>query len=217
MLFRIDIERYITHAIDHFTRDELASFQYLIIGTLTNQGRAPIGSIVKLNDLIPPIDIQTGFAASGDRDMLRKEYSKVLDECKSILYKAFINPIIFHNNIVIICKQAENPYVDVIVEYLKKNFKLECIDLNELFTTGRVGPIYIDRGEIHNKAVDIRKEALINQYKALETTRDGRLKLLNNMNTKNKMKKLKSIGINVTKADIKDLDKLLIESWVEDE
>lgn len=217
MIFRIDIERYLTHAIDHFSRDDLANFQYLIVGTLTNNGRAPVGSVVKVNDLVPPIEIQSAFASSGDIDMLHKEYSKVLDESKSTLYKAFINPLLYHHNIVIICKEAENPYVDVIVEYLKKNFKIECIDLNKLFITGRVGPIYIDRAEIHNKAVDIRREAVTMAHKALESTKGGRLKLLSNMNTKNKIKKLREIGFTVTKADLKDLDTLLIENWVEDE
>ena len=213
MLYRIDIERYLTHAIDHFTRDELANFEYAIIGTLRNGSRC--NNVVKLNSIFPDIEIVTTFSDIGDKDILKKMYFKYLDDMGRTIYQVFINPILQHKDIVIICKQQENVYIDVLVEYLKKNFHLECIDLNELFSKGRVGSIYIDRDDIHNKAVDIRREAGKEQIEALAATKDGRLKLLNMASSKWKVKKLKELGITVTKSDLKDLDKLLIESWVE--
>jgi hypothetical protein len=216
LLFRIDMERYLTHAIDHFTRDELNHFEYAIISAgIRNQGKCE--NMAKLSIIFPSMDIQTAFIDYNDKTIIRKMYFKELDEMKHDIYRSFINPILQHQDILIICTEHENVYIDILVEYLAKNFKLECIDLNELFIKGRIGSVYIDRDAIQNKAVDIRRSVGKVQIEALESTKDGRLKLLNLMGIKDKMKKLKDLGITVSKSDIKDLDKLLIESWVEDD
>lgn len=216
LLFRIDRERYLTHAIDHFTRDELAHFQYAIISAgIKNQGKCE--NIVKISILFPSMDIQRAFIDYQDKSIIKKMYFKELDETKNEMYGLFVNPILQHQDILIICTESENVYIDILLEYLKKNFELDCIDLNELFTKGRVGSVYIDRDAIHNKAVDVRRTVGKIQIEALESTSDGRLKLLNLMGVKDKMKKLKDLGIMVNKSDIKDLDKLLIEGWVEDD
>lgn len=214
MLFRIDIERFLTHAIDHFTCDELSHFEYAIIGTIKNGGRCK--NIAKINGLFPDSDIQSTFIKYNDKTILKKMYTEQLDELGHMIYHVFINTILSHKDIVILCRQQENDYIDILVDYLKKKYSIDCIDLNELFTKGRVGSVYIDRDKIHDKAVNIRRSACSEQVKALESTHEGRLKLLGMMSTKDKMKKLKGLGINVSKSDIKDLDKLLIESWVEE-
>ena len=216
MLFRIDFERFLTHAIDHFTRDELTHFQYAIIGTVINGGRCK--NIVKLNDLFPDMETQQTFIEYGDKSILKKMYFDYLSDKGNLIYHTFINTFLNHQDVMILCKEGENAYIDVLVEYLKKNYSVECIDLNELFTKGRVGSIYIDRDEIHDKAVDVRRAAVKDQLESLASTSEGRLKILTEyMDTKGKIKKLKDLGINVTKADLKDLDKLLIEAWVEKE
>lgn len=214
LLYRIDIERYLTHAIDHFTRDELASFEYAIIGTLKNGPRCH--NVAKINNLFPDNAVQDAFRDYVDKDTFKKMYYSYLDEYGKTIYLVFINPILQHKDILIICKEGENPYIDVLVEYLKEKFSLDCIDLNQLFIKGRVGSIYIDRDDIWNKAVDVRMEAGMHQIQALESTSDGRMEILKMASPKWKINKLKEIGIKVTKADLKDLDQLLIESWVED-
>lgn len=216
MLYRIDFERFLTHAIDHFTRDELSHFEYAIISAGVNNG-GRCKNIAKISDLFPTPDIMENFIEYGDKAILKKMYFKYLDNFSNLIYKAFINNILHHKDIVILYREKETALIDVLVEYLKKNYALECIDLTELFIKGRAGSIYIDRSEIHNKAVDVRRAACKDQYNALESSRDGRLKLLGMMKAKDKIKKLKEIGIHITKGDIKDLDKLLIESWVEDD
>jgi hypothetical protein len=216
LLYRIDFERYLTHAIDHFTKDELSHFEYAIISAGVNN-RGLLDNVVKISALFPTTDIMTNFADYGNKEILKKMYFNFLDDVESrkIIYKVFINTFLHHQDILIICREKENAVIDVLVEYLKKNYSLECIDLNELFSTGKAGSIYIDRDKIHNKTVDIRREATKDRFKSLESTSDGRLDLLNKMSVKTKIKKLKSLGINVTKSDLKDLDKLLIELWVE--
>lgn len=216
MLFRIDYERFLVHAIDHFTREELISFNYAIVGTLTNGGRLTFVS--KINAIYPSNETTEAFREYEDKNLLKKMYYKDLDCDKYTLYLTFVNTMLHHQNIMIICHESENPYVDILVEYLKDKFKVECVDLNKLFIEGRVGSIYIDRKEIHNKAVDIRRDSVKRMIESRESTRDGRLELLEkHMDTNLKIKKLKELGIHVTKDDIDNIDQLLIEAWVEDE
>ena len=94
---------------------------------------------------------------------------------------------------------------------------IEVIDLNRLFSKGSVGPIYIDRDDIWDKAVDIRRAAGKDQIKALESTSGGRLKLLGMMKKKNKIKKIEELGIMITSYNEKDIDSILMDAWVNDE
>lgn len=215
MLFRIDYERFLTHAIDHFTEEELLSFQYVILGSIPNGAKCL--NVAKVNDLYPNTEIQAAYIEGIDKSVLKKIYFRQLDEYRNLIYMMILAPIITkHFNTVIICYKNENDYVDILVEYLKEKFSLDCIDLNELFSKGRVGAIYIDRKELYNNIVDIRIDVAKERYKSLSSTSEGRLKLLDMMDAKSKIKKLKELGIHVTKGDIKYLDKMLKEAWVED-
>ena len=53
--------------------------------------------------------------------------------------------------------------------------------------------------------------------KSMSTTRDGRLKLISRMSKKDKIEKLKELGIKVTSVDKNNLDELLIDGWVNDD
>ena len=90
------------------------------------------------------------------------------------------------------------------------------IDLNELFTTGRTGEIYIDIGEIKNKAVDVRKAAVMEARNAMAMTEDGRRKLVGTMSKKEKLWHLKKLGIKLNDTEKKDIDNILIEAWEDD-
>lgn len=226
MVYRIDIQHFLTHAIDHFTRDELAHFQYAIISAkLKNGSRAP--NVAKIVELYPSPEVVIAHAEYKDKKILEKMQMEELnsqidtetgnDPISNRMYETFVNPLLKHHDIVIICDQLENDYIDVICKYLKKNFEIEVIDLNELFTKGRIGSIYIDRDEIWDKAVDVRRSANKMKYKFLESSHDGKLKLLGIMTKKQKIAKLEELGINVTDADKKNLDKLLIDEWVEND
>ena len=100
---------------------------------------------------------------------------------------------------------------------MKDEYHVETIDLNELFKTGKVGPIRIDYDDIHNRSVDIRRQAGKEMIRSLESTRGGREKLLGMMDSKEKIRKCKDLGIKVTKADIKNIDEILMEAWVEED
>ena len=219
MLFRIDIERFLTHMIDHFTMDDILSMEYAIISAgVKCGGRA--GNMAKISILHPSgasSDIIETYDKYQDKAILRKMYFEYLKEYENRLYLIFVSPVLNHQNICIICCERENYYIDILVEYLEEKFRIECIDLNKLFIKGRVGRLYIDRDLIHDKAVDIRRAAAKDNLKALESSKDGMLQLLGIMSKKEKIKVLKKRGIQTNKSDYKDLDQLLMEEWVEDE
>lgn len=210
------MERFLTHAIDHFTREELTTFKYAIIGSVKNGGRE--GRVSKVNILFPDPDIQSAFIQYQDKSILRKMYfeqlSKIRTEGK--LYETFIGPILNHVNVVIICYEEENDYVDILVEYLKEKYFIDCIDLNQLFIKGRIGSIYIDREEIKSNAAETKRMAQESLDRALETSMGGRLTLLAEMSKKAKLKKLKELGIHINRDDMDHLDEILVEAWVED-
>lgn len=223
MIYRIDLQHFLTHAIDYFSRDELSHFQYAIISAkIANNGREL--NVTKLNNLYPTPDIVLSYAEYKDKKILEKMYTDLLTVHDSndewigeIIYKSFVNPLIHHHDVVIICDRTENDYIDILCKHLKKNYEIDVINLNQLFSEGKVGPIYIDRDVIWDKAVDIRRTAGKHQIEAMSSTRDGRMKLLSLWNKKEKITKLKELGIKVNKGDMKELDKLLIDAWVEDE
>lgn len=226
MIFRIDMQHFISHMIDYFPSNELRSMQYCIIsGVVKNGSRSQ--NVVKFNDLYPTPDTVMLYAETGDKDLLYKSYKQMLEgnvknkddynPFDGLIYKTFINPLLMNNNIVIVCDKNENDYIDCICRYLDEKFEIEVIDLNKLFTEGKIGPIYIDREVIHDKAVDIRRAAIKEEIKNISSTRDGKASLIAKMSTKKKMKELKRYGIKVTKDDKKDLDKMLLDEWCEED
>lgn len=227
MIYRIDDTHFLTHAIDYFTRDELLHFQYAIFSaSIQNGGRTT--NVVKINELYPLVDITIEYQTNHDEKIAKNEYREFIHPSTKenvigqtqynldiYFYNYFINPLLNHHDIMIVCAESENMYVDVLCEVLEKYYDITVIDLNILFTEGKIGPISIDMDDIHDIAVDIRKKALNENIKQLECTAEGRLKSLSVMSTKNKKKKLDSLGILYNKGD--NLDQLLIDSWVKDE
>lgn len=225
MVYRIDHQHFLTHMIDYMTVDELLHFQYFILSAkMTTQDRAD--NMAKMNIFYPLPEMVAAYAENPNKTIFEAAYFQFLDEHETpdsntswsevTIYKTIINPLIEHADIVIICDENENYIVDAFCKYLEK-WHIETIDLNKLFKTGRVGPIHIDRDEIWDAAVDVRRAAGRDLTKSFESSRDGRYKLLRMMSTKEKLKKLKDLGIKVDKTDKKHIDELLIESWVEGE
>lgn len=221
MLYRIDLQHYLTHAIDYFTREELMHFRYVLISAhITNLSKQ--GNVVKQLNLWPTTEIIDVYESTKDVSLMEKMYMDLLtidspeDEwIGDLIYKTFVNPLLFHKDQVIVCDRTENVYIDVLCKHLKKSYAIDVIDLNKLFSEGKIGPLYIDRKKIHNKAVDIRRIAAKKSADALETTREGRLSLLEKMNKTEKVKKLKELGISAKKSD--NLNAMLIDAWVNDD
>lgn len=231
MIYRIDLEHFLTHMIDYFTLEDIYHFQYLVISAgIGNQGMLTASNgyncvVAKIPDLYPLPEIITSYVGDHhDKKLLEKMYMDQLDTSKSgndhmgrIILKSLAEPLLNHFDIMIVCRRSENDYIDIFCKYLRKRFGIDVIDLNQLFREGRVGPIYIDRKEIRDNIVDIRREALKIQYESLSSTRDGRFKLLGIMSKKTKIKKLNELGISVKREDEDRLDRMLIDAWVDED
>ena len=226
MLFRIDKRHFITHAIDFFTLEELYAFQYMIISA-----KVPCSNRCtncrKINDLYPDIETIEEYANTGDKSILEKMYFNMLDPKKGhdigpgrysiLLYQCFVDPLEKHYNLMIVCDETENDYIDALCKYLKKKFYIEAIDLNELFTKGHVGPIYIDFDQIHDKAVDIRKAAVEEEKRTIAQTRDGKARIIETLSKKQKLKMLNKYGVTINQDNKKDINTILLEEWCADE
>ena len=229
MIYRCDLQHFLVHAIDYFSLPELTSIQYAIISAkISSSGRCR--NVTKLNTLYPDVETIIAYNDYKDKEMLETMYLEMLNPEEestyrngvrsseesnpftNTIYKAFINPLLEHYDVMIICDEAENDYIDVLCKYLKNNFDIEVIDLNVLFTKGRIGAIYIDREEIRDKAVDIRRAALKEQIKSMASTKDGKERLISQMSKKDKLKQLKKYGVKLSPND-KDIDKILLEEW----
>ena len=230
MVYRCDLQHFIVHAIDYFTLPDLTNMQYAIISAkISSGGRAR--NVVKVNDLYPDVDTIMAYEDYKDKSILKKMYlsminpkdkkfdgiKKASNPYSNTIYKVFINPLMEHYNIMIICDQVENDYIDILCEYLKDEFDIEVIDLNQLFTKGRIGAIYIDREKIRNKAVDIRRAALKEQVISMASTREGKEKLISKMSKKEKMRNLKKYGITITARDKDKIDQILLDEWCAEE
>ena len=221
MIYRIDLQHFLIHAIDHFSLQDLTEMQYCIISAkIPNGGKAR--NVTKMNDLYPSPDTVIAYAETHDKSVLKKMYIDTMfpkhkkgepetSTFTNLIYQTFINTLLQRQNVMIVCDELENPYIDCLCDYLKDEYGIEVIDLNELFTKGRIGPIYIDRDDIKDKAVDIRRAALRDQVKALASTKDGKAKLIEKMSKKKKLKELEKFGVKADKDD--DVDSMLLEEW----
>lgn len=226
MIFRCDLQHFLVHAIDYLSLQDLTNMQYAVISSkMSVSGRAL--NVSKVNQLYPDIDTICAWADYKDKDLLRKMYFGMLslkdekldkdesNEFHNCIYQVFINPLLEHYNIMIVCDKEENVFIDLLCEYLKENFYIEVIDLNELFTKGRIGHIYIDRDEIRDKAVDIRRAALKEQIRNMASTREGKAALISKMSDKEKKKQLKKYGVKLRDNEMEDIDEILLDEWTE--
>ena len=223
MIYRIDSKHFLSHAIDHLSLQDLTTMQYCIISAkVANQGKCR--NVVKMNDLYPTPEAVITYCETHDKKLLKKMYiDQMFPKHKkgepetstftSLIYQTFVNPLLQRFNVMIICDELENAYIDCLCDYLKDEYSIEVIDLNTLFTKGRIGSIYIDRDEIRDKAVDIRRAALRDEVRALSSTKDGKASLISKMSKKKKLKELERFGVTLDERDMKDIDSILLEEW----
>jgi hypothetical protein len=174
------------------------------------------------NDMYPTAEMIDTYIQTEDPEIFYKMYKKFMDHTeegiranasmfKQNVYATFVKPVLGHNDVCIVCDRSENVYIDMLVRYIKESFKLDCIDLNTLFQKGKVGPLYIDRDDIHDRSVKLAREMAKATKESLATTKDGRDKLISIMSKKEKLKKLDDLGI--TPYDNDDIDELLRDAW----
>ena len=122
MLYRIDFEHFLVHAIDHFTRNELNSFHYIIISAgIINTGK--MKNVVKVNTLFPVYEVYNQYLEFKNYDRFKENYFTQLEDYKKdSLYRSIIKPHANHESVVLICRQAENFIIDALCEFILKEF-----------------------------------------------------------------------------------------------
>jgi hypothetical protein len=202
--------------IDYFTAEELQEMKYLIISSSLHAQRL-VTNANSSGELYPSAEAVTGYIETEDLNVFRKTYLGELRQWgKNVAYVNIIKPILkYHHNIVLMCIEEEDYFMDVLVDYLAKTFNLHCVDLNELFTKGESDVFHLDRKSIHNNCVELRREVVRIKRADMESHQAGRYKLITEkFNKKDKIKKLKELGVRVGKDDHKSLDELLVEVWI---
>ena len=206
--------------IDYFTKDELLNFHYQIISSAV---RVPLrnndtidNKVYKNNELFPTKDIIPIYSENGDKKLLRKLYLEELrmPHIEENMWRNIIEPVFrYHHNYLLIYSVSENVYMEILCEYLKKEFAMNCINLDELFTNGETEVFYLDRPAIKERTLKVKRLAGAAKRGRDEKFADGRRDLIKKFNKQEKIDKLKQLGISVSKLDENRLDELLLEAW----
>lgn len=214
MLFRINYENFLVHMVDYFSAEELTSLNYLLVSAgIGAQGRC--ANVAKdAGGLYPNSDDISEYLDTENIEIFRKKYYGFLKKnAKPSAYANIIQPILKHrHNIVLMCRKDEDFYMDILIEFLSKEFNLQSINLNELFEKGETDIYYLDKTAVHNRSVEVAREIVEESKQAYMSTDDGREKLVRHiMSDKQKRHELKKMGIDFGKKD--NLDELLLAAW----
>ena len=215
MLYRIDLEHFLMHCIDYFTRKELTSIKYLIISNnIQNLDKAP--NVYRSASEYPSSEILTNYYTNNDLTLFKNEYLTELKIVKNCIYRDIIYPIAHHEPLFIIYRAKENFIIDILTEFLSEEYHIDCIDLNKLFINGEIDPIIYDHDKITETDKKINKELKKEWIETQEETSAGRKQLLSRMSSKNKEKLIKKLGYNTDKLKESEYDSILNDEWVKD-
>lgn len=222
MIYRIDLQHFLVHAIDHLEFVDINYAIFVVISAKINVGLKDT-RCQKPSILYPNPETVLRFDESQNMDVLEREMFDYYDNLvirgkDTTFYDYFVHTMEEHNNVIIVCDKIENPYVDVLAKYLKKRFAIEVIDLNKMFTDGYIDPVRYDYNKIQKKGQGIRELKEADRMKSLACTPDGRMELLREWNKSTKLKLCKALKLRVRKSiDDKILDDILIDAWVNED
>lgn len=222
MIYRIDIQNFLLHAIDHL---EFVDLNYAIYGIISSAITCGMKDLrcSKFNILYPLTETVMRYADTENKDVLEQElmayYEKLLFKERSpVFYDLFVKPIEEHANVILVCDRCENPYLDVLSAFVKKQFAIEVIDLNKLFEDGHLNPVRYNYSKICDKGKEIREITKREEMLAKASTEDGRMELLQHWNRKTKLALCKELKLRVRKSiDDETLNALLIDAWVRED
>lgn len=215
MLYRIDYEHFLTHMIDYFTRAELLSLHYVIISNnILNTNKYPY--VVKESALYPDRDTVMDYHNFKNYEKFKIKYFDELKVYHGLIYNSLFLPLFKHKSVVIICRKIENFIIDALCEYILEKFKVGSIDLNKLFSEGFIDNIIYpsDRDSMREVKHEMVKQMSKEMYEENLRTNSGRLKILNHMKLKHKLKFLKKLGYNPDKIKESEIDQIIIDDWV---
>ena len=213
MLYNITWENYLLHLIDHCSKEELLSFKYVIVSGYVFNGNR-MENVTKSMPLYPLPELLSEFK-SLPRASFEAHYHEMLREQFHDIHLIIMDPITSHHNVLIVWSKKEEEYLYPLLTFLKNEFNLPSINLNQLFERGYIDPIEFDLEKISEAYKPRMRKLIQEQNDIISKTSEGRRNLLSKMSNKEKKRKLKSLGIKFNDND--NLDNLLIEGWVNDE
>ena len=216
MLYRIDFEHFLVHAIDHFTRVELNSFHYVILSAgIVNTGKAI--NVVKINTLFPDYEIYNDYLQYKNLERFKENYFNQLEDYKEdVIYRSIISPLIKHKSLLLICRRMENFIIDVLSEYLLKEFKVDTIDLNHLFINGVINNFNFSLEEFKESCVNFKIDAAKKLVELKEKSPSGRAELFAKMDEKDKRNLIKKIGYNPKNLNLEQINSIIKNEWIPD-
>ena len=212
----MNFENFLIHGIDHFELNELMNIQFIIISAKVKCGDG-MSNVGKFNQLFPYSEFIINYENDHHFDSFKKAYLGQIkndDDCLIAINKYIINLLLKHVNIMLIWSEREDSFMAAFLDFLKEEYDIDYVNLDQLFKEGKINSIYWDPDIINDKAVKIRRYAAKMLQFEKEATVSGRLELLkNSMNKKEKIKKLKKLGYKVGKND--NVNELLFDAWID--
>ena len=208
MLYRIDFEHFLVHAIDHFTKYELNSFHFIIISAgIVNT--AKVSNVTKINTLFPNGEIFNQYMESHNLTRFNEFYKNQLDDYEPVFYKSIISPLDHHKSVVLICRQAENFIIDYLCKYILEKYKIDTIDLNHLFIHGVINDFNFDLDEFKKICIEQKIKSGKELIELKKQSPAGRTELFEAMKKKDKIHLIKEIGYNHKKLNNDNIDKII--------
>lgn len=201
--------------LDHFTRNEILSFYYIILGAgIKNSNK--MENVLKPTWSYPDNSLIEHLFQTKDRERFIKDYNENLKLNQDSVFMYVVKPILRKQNVILISKKNEDIIVDGFIVFLKNIFKIDCIDLNKLFAEGDIGEISYDYDKIVEQGKDIFEKGQKALNKERLKTEAGRAQIFLNMTEKEKMKKLKELGYNPSRVRKSEIDQIIHDEWIVD-
>lgn len=224
MIYRISWRNYLVHMIDWFPLDELLAMWYIVIGEgVMQHGRE--SNVKKPASLLPDTNIISYYAATGDAQCASGMYMSQLTrkptkeermtDIEQDIYLHFTDPLAKHINVCMVYSQEESWMQETLCRYLKERHDIDVIDLDKLFSDGKVDGFYFDYDAIVARWKNVLKTMQDIEFETKSRTADGRRELLGNMTFKKKLKLLKKLKIRFSsKITEEKATELLRDGWV---
>lgn len=224
MLYRISYENYLLHMLDFFEKDDLVNMNYAIIssgirnqGTFSSDNSTNMGKAISIAQLYPSSTIIAEYIDFPE--IFEKEYISELKESENLIYMTLVSNILYNrHNIILLYRDRESMYIDILSAFIYKKFRLPCVNLDELFIEGKTDVYGYHRKRVIDRAENIKLNAIKEINQSMSKTEAGRVSLLSRMNKDDKLKKLKELGIKIPKNSSDDkITELLKEEWCSEE
>lgn len=199
--------------IDHFTRTEILSFYYIILGAgIKNTNK--LENILKPTWAYPDNSLIEQYFQTRDKERFINDYVSDLKEVSCAIHMYIVKPIIQRRNLILITKKNEDIIAEGFVKYLKDYHKIDCINLNDLFSKGSVGKINYDFDEINKESEEFFYAEEKKWKKDQSKSEAGRANLFLKMTDKEKNKKLKELGYNPSRVNKNEIDQIIHDEWI---